>query len=354
CERVEEKLRGRMVDDLSTKDAVFALGCEKTGLVRSESANVTSFEPVWRPCRNAILPIAQMSPGQDLTYPNVEGCTMCGKCLQGCPHPVGAPIEKKAKRATNVSYVPAAIATGNCEIVPNAFATAVLFENGSDRARARGVRYRDTESGEVTEIEAPVVVMAGGSIENPRLWLNSGLPNSHDAVGRRLQVHQQDFATGFFDRETNPDVGQVTMARADFPGRGTIFVQGFGPQSFAGVIAGTGRGFWDDPVDGEPWDFARRWWGEEVVHRARRYLRATSVTICTDDEPHPDNRVTLADDWPADEHGPVPKIRYYPTPETRERENFLCRKAAEILRAAGAHTVHRTDIPGFLTHIMGT
>ena len=62
----------------------------------------------------------------------------------------------------------------------------------------------------------------------------------------------------------------------------------------------------------------------------------------------------LADDWPADEHGPVPKVIYHPTPESRERENFLCRRAAEILRAAGAHTVHRTDIPGFLTHIMGT
>jgi len=144
------------------------------------------------------------------------------------------------------------------------------------------------------------------------------------------------------------------MARADFPGQGTIFVQGFGPQSFAGVIAGTGRGFWDDPVDGEPWDFAGRWWGEDVVRRAREYHRSISITICTEDEAHPDNRVTLADDWAPDEHGPVPKIRYYPTPETRDRENFLCRKAAEILRAAGAHTVHRTDIPGFLTHIMGT
>ena len=29
-------------------------------------------------------------------------------------------------------------------------------------------------------------------------------------------------------------------------------------------------------------------------------------------------------------------------------------RETEILRAAGAHTVHRTDIQGFLTHIMGT
>src|SRR5205823_6574524 len=139
-------------------------------------------------------------------------------------------------------------------------------------------------------------------------WLNSGLPNSHDTVGRRLTTHLQDFVTGFFDREVNPDVGQVTMARADFPGYGTLWSQGFGPQSYAAVIAGTGQGFYDDP----------------------------------------------ADDGPADEHGAVPKLVYHPTPESRERENWLARKAVEILRAAGAHTVHRTDIQGFLTHITGT
>ena len=45
----------------------------------------------------------------------------------------------------------------------------------------------------------------------------------HDAVGRRLTTHYQDLVTGFFDREVDPFVGQVTMARADFPGSGTFF-----------------------------------------------------------------------------------------------------------------------------------
>jgi choline dehydrogenase-like flavoprotein len=352
-ERVEEILPVLMVRDLATKDALFAAGCEKIGLGKSESRDITSMEPVWRPCYNAILPIAEMGPDTDLTQ--VEGCTMCGHCLQGCPNPAGQPLEKKAKRATNVSYVPMAVATGSCEIVPNAFATAILFEDGSDgRARARGVRWRDTETGQTHEVEASVVVMAGGSVENPRLWLNSGLPNSHDAVGRRLTTHLQDFVTGFFDREVNPDVGQVTMARADFPGYGTLWSQGFGPQSYSAVIAGTGLGFYDDPVGDEPWDFAGRWFGEDAVRRIDEYHRSLSVVVCTDDEPSPDNRVMLADDWPDDEHGAVPRIVYHPTPESRDRENWLARKAVEILRAAGAHTVHRTDIRGFLTHITGT
>jgi choline dehydrogenase-like flavoprotein len=350
-EQVEEFLPVKLVDDLATKDALFAAGCEAIGLKRSETRDVS--EAMWRPCHNAILPIAKMKPGTPLRYPHVEGCTMCGHCLQGCPSPLGAPLEKKAKRATNVSYVPAATATGNCEIIPDAFATAILFENGNGRARARGVRWRDTNTGEEKELDAKVVVLAGGSIESPRLWLNSGLPNANDVVGRYLSMHLQDFVTGFFEREVNPNIGQVTMARADFPGYGTVWSQGFGPQSFS-LVTGGGTGFWDDPPSG-PWDFEGRGWGEAAVKRMGEYHRSLTIAISTDDEEVPSNRVMLADDWPADEHGAVPKVVYHPTSASRQRQDWLCAKATEILRAAGAKQVHRTKIhPAFFTHIMGT
>jgi len=353
-ERVEEFLPVRLVDDLPTKDALFAEGCERIGLSRSESKEVT--EPVWRPCHNAILPIAAMAPRVSLTYPQVDGCTMCGHCLIGCPHPAGAPLERKAKRATNVSYVPAAVATGNCEVVPNAFATAILHEaNGDAGTRVRGVRWRDTATGEMREAESPVVVLAGGSVESPRLYMNSGLPDPHGVVGRYLTVHLQDLVTGFFDREVRPDVGQVTMARADFPGQGTLLVQGYGPQSFSIVLAGAGRDFWDDDTAGEPWDFAGRAWGERAMRKIAEYPRTLSVLVCTDDEEHPDNRVVQADDWGPDEHGPVPKVIYHPTPASMKRQDWLARKAAEILRAAGAREIHRTNFGlAILTHIMGT
>jgi choline dehydrogenase-like flavoprotein len=124
---------------------------------------------------------------------------------------------------------------------------------------------------------------------------------------------------------------------------------------FAIVIAGSGRGFWDQPVQGEPWDSQGRWWGEEAVRRMNEYHRSLSVVVCTDDEAVAANRVSLADDWGPDEHGPVPKVTYHATPTTVERQTWLARKAAEILRAAGARTIHRTNIqPALLTHIMGT
>ncbi|MBI4259115.1 MAG: GMC family oxidoreductase [Actinobacteria bacterium] len=358
-ERVEEFLPVAQVRDLAEKDALFAEGCEAIGLPRNDSRDVAA--PSWKPCYNAILPIAEMSAAADprtIRYPETDGCTMCGHCLQGCPHPVGAPLERKAKRATNVSYVPAALATGRCEIVPNAFATSVLWEAlpGDGRpARVRGVRWRDTATGQEHEVESPVVVMACGSIESPRLWLSSRLPNTHDAVGRRLTMHLQDFVTGFFDREVHPNVGQVTMARADFPGYGTFWAQGYGPQAFAAVVAGTGGATWDDPTGDEPWDLAGRGWGRAAVRRLREYHRTLTLCISTNDEAHPDNRVSLATDWDPDEHGPIPRVVYEPTPASQERQDWLARKGAEVLRAAGAREVHRTGIrPVFMSHLMGT
>ena len=283
---------------------------------------------------------------------------MCGHCLQGCPHPVGAPLERKAKRATNVSYVPARWRPATAGLVPNAFATAVLWEGACVRrlasARATGVRWRDTETGEEHEQRAKVVVLAGGSIESPRLWLNSGLPNSNDAVGRRLTMHHQDFLTGFFDEEVNPNVGQVTMARADYPGYGTMWSQGYGLQAFAVVLCGLGSGMWTDPVDG-PWDFQGKVFGEEAFRRVREYARTLTVVLSINDESEPENRVTVATDWEPDEHGHVPRVTYHPTGETQRRQDFMAVKAAELLRAIGAREVHRTNPESaFMTHLMGT
>ena len=135
---------------------------------------------------------------------------------------------------------------------------------------------------------------------------------------------------------------------------GTFFAQGLGPQNFAVALAGGGRGWWEDDTGEEPWDFAGKGWGPEAVRLLGEYHRTLSVIISVNDEGVADNGVTRADDWPGDEHGPVPKVRYHMTPVTRERRDWLARKAAEVVRAAGANRVHRTDIQPILTHIMST
>ena len=47
-------------------------------------------------------------------------------------------------------------------------------------------------------------------------------------------------------------------------------------------------------------------------------------------------------------------MTYHPSATTWERQHWLARKAAEILRAAGAREVHRTNMQPLFTHIMST
>lgn len=343
-EKIEALLPVSQPTRLARKDELFALGCERVGLVRKDSAEIEA--ECWRPSPNAILPIADMSRG--VHWPEANGCTMCGHCLIGCPNPIGAPIERKAKRSTNVSYVPQAVATGRCTILPNSFATQILSANG----RASGVRWRGID-GEDHDASASIVVLASGVVENPRLWINSGLPDPHDVVGRWFTNHLQDVVTGFFPEEVHQDIGQVTMARADFPGYGCLFTQGLEPQAFAITLSGSGRGLWNDPAGG-PWDSRGRLWGEPSRRWHERYAHALPVLVCVDDEEHPNNRISVDPEYGPDEHGDVPLMTYRQTTTSTRRREWLSVKATEILRAAGADYVHRTDMATFVSHPMGT
>ena len=342
-ERVEAFLPVSQVSELAPKDALFAEGCESIGLIRKDSYDVEA--TCWRPSNNAILPIADMSRG--LHWPEADGCTMCGHCIIGCSNPQKAPVERKAKRSTNVSYVPVAVATGRCEIRPESYVTKIVTEGG----RATGVRWREA-SGEEHEASAKVVVLSAGTVESPRLWLNSDLPNPDDTVGRWFTTHLQDVVTGIFDKEVRQDVGQVTMARADFPGFGCLFTQGLEPQSYSITLSGAGRA----PVTkGEgPWDTRGRWWGEEARPLHESYSQALSVLVCVDDEEDPNNRVTIDKDFGPDENGTVPLMVYHETAESTRRREWLAAKAAEVLRAAGARHIHRSDMDTFVSHPMGT
>lgn len=343
-EKVEAFLPVSQVNGLAPKDETFAEGCDAIGLKRNDGRDLDS--ECWQPCYNAILPIADMTNG--VRWPQADGCTMCGHCIIGCSNPQGAPLERKAKRAPNVTYVPAALATGRCRIVPDAFVTKIEAADG----RVTGVRYR-TGSGEEHLIQTSLVIAAGGTIETPRLWINSGLPDPYDTVGRWFTNHLQDTVTGIFDRELHQDVGQVTMARADFPGYGCLFTQGLEPQSYVNVVGGVGRGFAGDPSMG-PWDSKGRIWGGGAAEMLNAYPRALTVLVCVDDEEVPDNRVSVDRDFGPDDHGTVPLLRYRPTEESVRRREWLAAKATEILRAAGARRVHRADLDTFVTHPMGT
>jgi len=330
---------------LGTKEELFLRAATKAGLPTQTSKDIT--RAACRPQENAILQphgtAGRTNKAKQLVYPRAKGCTFCGHCPQGCFLPLKAPLNLKAKRTTHVSYVPMALTADRwthgraATLIPDAFAVKVSADGA-----VRRVTWRNTRTGAVTTEEGKVVVLAAGPIETPRLWLNSGLPNPNDQVGRGLTDHYLDFVVGRFSHYTGSSKGATSAARADFPGYGCIEQAGVAP----GLQA---QGLTDSL---EP--------GRRVVgQRLRRFLtdvdRLIAIAVITDDDVLPQNRVTLSDVMTPDAHGPIARVELRArTPATLAKRDFLAARAAEILRAAGAREVVRMNWAPVLLHIHST
>ena len=344
-ERVETLLPVVRDPRLPTKDAWFCYGADRYGL--DEIPGRTVQRPGWRPQYNAILPPEYAGAG--------TGCNQCGHCYEGCMHPHGQSLARKAKRSTNVSYVPLARAHPNYTLETDAFATRILTGRQGGQAVASGVQWRNTRTGAVNVASAQVVVLSAGCIESPRLWLNSNLPNMGDAVGRYLTLHWFDLITGEFNHPIHPHVGQNSQARVDVPGLGGLETVGLGPGKFAfGTSTFSDKMASDNNSQGEPWNTRGHMLGPQFDQMLDAYDRSLPILVLTDDEIHRDNRVTLDLSWPPDDHGPVPNITYRPTPTSDARRDELSRLAANILRAAGATRVHRASWPPLYLHMQSS
>ena len=353
---------------VTAKEELFFRGAADAGWELIEDLNVT--EPGYRPQPNAIRQpdeALHVDAGYDgdFTYPDVEGDTLALGDIAGNPHPRGAPYEEKAKRASNVSFVPPALRTGNVTIRPNAFVTDVITVTPrGDTPTAIGVEFRDTWSGSREQVDADVVVLAAGAIETPRLWLNADLP-ANEWVGRGLTIHFGDNVMGLWDPDDLEETigsdtldqheGQDIAARFDYPGVGMLQTVGTAPG--IGAILGFGAsasGFaFQNDTDGEPWDTMGRLAGTELKRLLSDYRRMLQILVVTDDRPHQRNGVTVAP-GAADEHGPIPIVNYEPSEGDRQRRDELARIAADILREAGASHVHRSDSPPTALHVHST
>ena len=94
----------------------------------------------------------------------------------------------------------AALRTGRCRIVPEAYVTDIVRDRSG--RRATGVRYLDLTGDPADgppasiEIRARHVVLAGGAFETPRLLLSTDAGNSSGQVGRNLMFHFQTLVVG--------------------------------------------------------------------------------------------------------------------------------------------------------------
>ncbi|MBV8552197.1 MAG: GMC family oxidoreductase [Acidobacteriaceae bacterium] len=109
---------------------------------------------------------------------NRPPCHYCGNCVNGCD--VGAMF------STVSTTLPPALKTGNVTLLCDSIVSHVLVNREN---RACGVRYIERYTNRTIELAANVVVLAGSSLENTRLLLNSakgGLANSSGILGHYL------------------------------------------------------------------------------------------------------------------------------------------------------------------------
>lgn len=105
-------------------------------------------------------------------------CHYCGHCMRGC--------EVSAIFNTAEHVLPAARRTGKLTLIVNSMARKLAL---GPEGRVRAASLVERASLRESEVRARAFVLCCGNIETPRLWLNSGLPNSHDVVGRYLHGH---------------------------------------------------------------------------------------------------------------------------------------------------------------------
>jgi choline dehydrogenase-like flavoprotein len=352
---------------VGTKEEWFLGGAQAMGLPVCRTKEPSG--PSYRPQENCILqPGGTAGKVRNPAYPQATGCVFCGHCYQGCVLPAGSPRNLRAKRSTDNSYVPMMLtadawASGGraATLVTGAHVTAVHTTGSGASLRATGVTYRD-QAGGLHRVDARVVVLAGGVVETPRLWFNSGLPNPNGWVGRGLTDHHVDMVIGVFDEYTGSSKGAGSNARVDYPGYGGIENICLPPALQAYAFAYSDHGTWGvypgkSPATSAGADSVGRLVGPDLVEALSDVDRLLTALVITDDDVEPGNRVQLAWVLPPDLNGRVPRIvmrHRRRTARTFRNREFLAARAVELMRAAGARRVHRADWPPLMLHIHST
>jgi cholesterol oxidase len=217
-----------------------------------------------------LLPIA-VHFGEDRRHPfsgiAQRGCQNLARCDIGCP--------VLAKNTVDITYVARAEQHG-AEVFP-----LHLVERLDPPAQAGGswrISFRDLGGGGKGSVEAPVVVLAAGTLGSTRLLLTNKrrLPRLSPALGARFSGNGDALALAFDPQAdgvtgARTDFGPVMTSKLDFTAeRGLIAADGGLPANF-GVLLDVARGV--DVIRG--W---RRWllrarlltvkagWSDQLLH----------------------------------------------------------------------------------------
>jgi cholesterol oxidase len=183
-----------------------------------------------------LLPIA-VHFGADRVHPfsgvAQEGCQNLGRCDIGCPI--------AAKNTVDITYVARAEQHG-AEVRPLHQVTRI------EPPRTAGgqwrLSYENLGDGPDGEVQAPLVILAAGTIGTPRLLLTNQrrLPNLSPALGTRFSGNGDALGMAFDPqapdvRDARNDVGPVMTSKLDYSDeRHLIVADGGLPPGFEGIL----------------------------------------------------------------------------------------------------------------------
>ncbi|WP_342673758.1 GMC family oxidoreductase [Actinospica robiniae] len=258
-------------------------------------------------------------------FGNRPHCIYRGFCLQGC--------KVNAKASPLITHVPDALAHG-AEIRADSMVARIDVDEHS--GRATGVHY--IRGGVEHYQRAKVVIVAGYSIETPRLLLNSacrdfpdGLCNNFDQVGRYVMVQGAPQTAGRFASEIRmykappPEVSSEDFYETDptRPYRRGFSVQNVSPMPIT----------WAEHVA------AQGHWGENLRKLMSDYVHWATLGSLCEFLPQPDNRVTLDKDQ-TDRHDlPIARLSYSQCDNDKALLSAARQTMEQILQAAGAEDV---------------
>lgn len=236
-----------------------------------------------------------------------------------------------AKCGTQNTVIPAAMATGLCEVRTDTMVSKIIVDA---KGHAKGVEYYDINDRLQTQT-ADLVIVACSATETPRLLLNSatkefptGLGNRNDWVGRNLQGHAYTGASALVDFDVYDEAGPGSgVAFMDF-NHGTPGLHGGGMLATEFIslpYAFTGK---------HPPGSAR--WGKAHKDFQRAYYKRMIRCMGPVQEmPVFDARVRV--DPVVKDHWGIPVVRLSGNrhPHDVEIAKFLCEKAKLLLEAAG-------------------
>lgn len=277
-------------------------------------------------------------------------CQYRNLCDRGCPF--------TGYFSSNGATLPAAKATGNMTLLPDAIVIEVLYDETKDRAT--GVRVMNAHTRQVTDYFARIIFLNASTIATAAILLNSvskrfpdGLGNSSGQIGHNLMDHFTgtgafaDF-DGFADRYyTGRRPAPIYIPRfRNLPGQPKMdFIRGYGFQGAGSRLEwedkvlspGFGPSFKDQLVHPGPWSMWLGAWAETL--------------------PYYDNKITLDKEKKDNWGQPLVRISFqYHDNESSMRKDIAA-SAEEMLHATGFKNIRpyvHFAPGGSAVHEMGT